>query len=75
MSYLASILLIHLLPTSGASVVLMSHLGRPDGQWLKDQSLEVVVDVLSAKLGRPVTFLHDCVGEEVENRCAKLQPG
>ena len=53
----------------------MSHLGRPDGQWLKDQCLEVVVDVLSAKLGRPVTFLHDCVGEEVENRCAKLQPG
>jgi len=59
----------------GASVILMSHLGRPDGQWLKDQSLEVVVDYLSAKLGRPVIFLHDCVGPEVEARCARLQPG
>jgi len=59
----------------GASVVLMSHLGRPDGQWLKDQSLDVVVDTLSAKLGRPVEFLSDCVGPEVEERCAKLQPG
>jgi len=59
----------------GASVVLMSHLGRPDGQWLKDQSLEVVVPVLTEKLGRPVKFLPDCVGEEVEQACSKLQPG
>ena len=59
----------------GASVVLMSHLGRPDGQKLAQFSLKPVAVELEKLLGRPVTFLDDCVGPAVEAACAKLTPG
>ena len=59
----------------GASVILMSHLGRPDGQKIEKFSLKPVADELSKLLGKPVRFLSDCVGPEVEAACADLQPG
>ncbi|MEN9577595.1 MAG: phosphoglycerate kinase 1 [Pseudomonadota bacterium] len=59
----------------GASVVLMSHLGRPDGQPNAEFSLAPVAKVLQGLLGRPVTLLKDCVGPEVEARCSDLKPG
>jgi len=46
----------------GASVVLMSHLGRPDGQKIAKFSLQPVAAELAKLLGRPVKFLDDCVG-------------
>jgi phosphoglycerate kinase len=54
----------------GASVVLMSHLGRPDGQVIAKFSLKPVAAKLQELLGRPVTFLTECVGPEVERACA-----
>jgi len=59
----------------GASVVLMSHLGRPDGARVEKFSLKPVADKLSELLGKPVTFLDDCVGPAVEAACAAVQPG
>jgi phosphoglycerate kinase len=59
----------------GASVVLMSHLGRPDGQRIAKFSLKPIADELAKLLGKPVTFLDDCVGAAVEAACAKLAPG
>jgi phosphoglycerate kinase len=59
----------------GASVVLMSHLGRPDGKVVEKFSLKPVAEKLSELLGKPVKFLNDCVGAEVEAACASLQPG
>ena len=59
----------------GASVVLMSHLGRPDGRRVPSLSLEPVAVKLGELLRRPVTFLQDCVGPEVETRVKSLQPG
>lgn len=59
----------------GASVVLMSHLGRPNGQVVAKYSLKPVAVELEKLLGKPVTFLTDCVGPEVEAACAKLAPG
>ena len=61
----------------GASVVLMSHLGRPDGQRIAKFSLQPVAAELEKLLGRPVKFLDDCVGAAVEAACAPgtLQPG
>ncbi len=59
----------------GASVVLMSHLGRPDGQVVEKFSLKPVSEKLSELLGQPVKFLSDCVGPDVEAACASLQPG
>src|SRR5580704_18927464 len=46
----------------GASVVLMSHLGRPDGQRVAKYSLKPVAAELEKLLGRPVRFCDDCVG-------------
>jgi phosphoglycerate kinase len=59
----------------GASVVLMSHLGRPNGQRVAKYSLKPVADKLAEVLGRPVRFLEDCVGAEVESACAALKAG
>jgi phosphoglycerate kinase len=59
----------------GASVVLMSHLGRPKGARVAEDSLKPVAVVLETLLGRPVRFLSDCVGPDVEAACASLAPG
>lgn len=59
----------------GASVVLMSHLGRPDGERVAKYSMAPVAKELETLLARPITFLNDCVGPEVEAACAKLAPG
>ena len=61
----------------GAAVVLMSHLGRPDGRVIERFSLRPVAEKLQELLGRPVIFLPDCVGAQVEQACAAgaLRPG
>ncbi|KAK6335609.1 phosphoglycerate kinase [Orbilia brochopaga] len=48
------------------SVVLMSHLGRPDGLVNDKYSLAPVAEELSKLLEKKVTFLPDCVGKEIE---------
>ncbi|KAM4835041.1 phosphoglycerate kinase 2 [Thomomys bottae] len=66
----------HCLDHGAKSVVLMSHLGRPDGVPMPDKySLEPVVPELQALLGREVQFLKECVGPEVEKACASPAPG
>jgi len=59
----------------GASLVLMSHLGRPDGQKVEKYSLKPVAEKLAEILGQPVKFIPDCVGPDVEKAAAELQPG
>ena len=59
----------------GASAILMSHLGRPDGQRIAKFSLKPVASELGRLLGRPVTFLDDCVGPAVEAACANPAAG
>src|SRR5476651_2006668 len=59
----------------GASVVLMSHLGRPDGERKAKYSLKPIAEKLEELLARPVKFLSDCVGREVESACAAAKPG
>ncbi|XP_055917281.1 phosphoglycerate kinase [Eupeodes corollae] len=51
------------------SVVLASHLGRPDGNKNLKYTLAPVADELKKLLGKDVTFLNDCVGAEVEEKC------
>ncbi len=64
----------HLL-AQGASVILMSHLGRPQGQQVPALSLAPVAERLSQLLGRAVGMAPDCVGAEVAAHAAALQPG
>src|SRR5574340_1211101 len=59
----------------GASVILMSHLGRPDGKVVEKLSLAPVARHLSELLGRKVEMVADCIGPEVEAQAKALQPG
>ncbi len=59
----------------GAAVILMSHLGRPDGKAVEKLSLAPVARRLSELLGRPVQMATDCVGPAVEAQAKALQPG
>ncbi len=52
----------------GGIPVLMSHLGRPGGKYNKSLSLEPVAKRLGELIGRPVTFLADCIGDEAHKR-------
>merc|ERR1712232_1547611 len=57
------------------SVVLASHLGRPDGRIQEKFSMAPVAKVLGEKLGKPVTLLNGASGPEVEAACADPAPG
>uniref|UniRef100_A0A8D8TDE4 Phosphoglycerate kinase n=1 Tax=Cacopsylla melanoneura TaxID=428564 RepID=A0A8D8TDE4_9HEMI len=57
------------------SVVLMSHLGRPDGTKNLKYSLKPVAEELKTLLKKDITFLDDCVGSQVEAACADPAPG
>ena len=59
----------------GASLILMSHLGRPKGGPDPEFSLRPVSEVLSSLLARPVKMAPDCVGPEVEALARGLEPG
>src|SRR5690606_14527725 len=59
----------------GASVVLASHLGRPDGKVVEKFSLKPIAAELEKLLGKPVTFVNDCVGADAEQAAAALKPG
>lgn len=59
----------------GAAVILMSHLGRPDGQVVEKLRLAPVAQRLSTLLGQPVTLAPDSVGPRVEALAKDLQPG
>lgn len=59
----------------GASLLLMSHLGRPKGGFEAEFSLKAAADVLAGHLGKQVAMAPDCVGPEVEKMAAALKPG
>ncbi|KAJ1565846.1 phosphoglycerate kinase [Nowakowskiella sp. JEL0078] len=54
------------LDNGAKAVILMSHLGRPDGKVVEKYSLRPVAGELENLLEKPVAFLSDCVGPEVE---------
>lgn len=59
----------------GAMVVLTSHLGRPKSKADTQFSLAPVAKALSEKLGKPVVFVDDCIGEKVKEACSKMKAG
>lgn len=60
---------------NGASLVLVSHLGRPKGKRVDDMSLKPVAERLSEILGKPVLFPGECIGEEVVAQVRAMQAG
>lgn len=66
---------IHKLLQKGASVILMSHLGRPKGEVNLADTLQPIADRLASLLDKPVKFAEDCVGEVAEGAVANLHQG
>ena len=59
----------------GASIVLMSHLGRPKGVVDPAKSLRVVAYRLGDLIDHPVKFVDNCIGDEADEKAAGLGPG
>lgn len=65
----------YILDQKGSSLVVMSHLGRPKGQFKKEYSLSNVKDRLSELLNREVKMAADCIGDEVVSQTKSLKQG
>ena len=63
------------LQSKGAKIILASHLGRPKGERNSSMSLSPVAPLLAQKLGTPVLFLEDCIGDQVKSAVDTLQDG
>lgn len=61
--------------SDGGSVILMSHLGRPDGKVQDKFSLKHVIPAVEKNIGKKVIFAGDCVGEEAKKITASMKPG
>jgi len=59
----------------GATVILMSHLGRPKGKPNLEFTLKPVAEHLSKLLGKPVQFAEDCIGPAAQAAIDKAGPG
>ena len=58
----------------GGSLVLMSHMGRPDEKGITpDTTMKIVADYLSKLLGKPVAFAPDCASADAE--VSAMKPG
>jgi len=58
----------YVLEHGAKKLILMSHLGRPDGKVVPGLSMNPVAKKLSQLLGEDVEKLDDCVGDEVKNK-------
>ncbi|CEG84744.1 Putative Phosphoglycerate kinase Pgk1 [Rhizopus microsporus] len=63
------------LDNGASAVILMSHLGRPNGEVVEKYSLKPVAAEVEKLLNKPVQFLSDCVGPEVEKACQSATGG
>jgi phosphoglycerate kinase len=66
---------LRLLHDRGARVIVLSHLGRPDGKPDPKLSLRPVAAALAQRLGMPVAFAADSVGPAARDAVAKLKDG
>jgi phosphoglycerate kinase len=66
---------LRLLVKNGAKIILMAHLGRPDGKKEASMSLRPVAQQLAELLGVKVAFLDEMVGPRVEQYVSSMKPG
>jgi phosphoglycerate kinase len=66
---------LRLLTDAGARVVLVSHRGRPKGQWRDDMSLAPAAERLRQLIDAPVRFVRDIVGGDAHAAADALEPG
>ena len=56
-------------------VIILSHLGRPKGKIKDELSLQQVVPQLERVLEKKISFLPDCIGNEVKDKINSLENG
>ncbi|NJL13661.1 MAG: phosphoglycerate kinase [Microscillaceae bacterium] len=66
---------LHKILNEGGATILMSHLGRPKEGYAEEFSLKHLVGPLAERLGCPVHFASDCVGEVAEQAAQNLKAG
>ena len=66
---------INYLREQGASVVLCTHLGRPEGEPRAELVLAPIAERLAHLLDAPVTYVHDAAGNEARAKAHALAPG
>jgi phosphoglycerate kinase len=66
---------INYLLSQEASLIIISHLGRPKGTYEEKYSLKPVAVLLEQLLKRPVLFAEDCLGTDVKKQAAALDMG
>ncbi|GAF73221.1 unnamed protein product [marine sediment metagenome] len=71
----ASLPTIRWLIEHNAKLVLISHLGRPEGRVVEELRLDPVSEYLESLLERPVGKLEDCVGDAVSNAVSEAKNG
>ncbi len=65
----------YILKQKPAALIIISHLGRPEGKRDKSLSLHPVATRLQSLLGKKVYFAADCIGEDVKQFAARLPAG
>jgi phosphoglycerate kinase len=60
---------------NGGKLILMSHLGRPEGKRVAEMSLKPCVETLNKLLDREVGFVDDCIGSKVEAAVEAMTAG
>jgi len=58
-----------------AKIILMSHLGEPDGKVVPELKLDKVAEILAGYLGFSIEKEDDCIGPDAENESNKLEAG
>jgi len=71
----AAIPTIKYITEKAGKLILMSHLGRPKGERKPEMSLRPCVPILSDLLGKSVSFVDDCIGDDAEAAVEKLGDG
>jgi phosphoglycerate kinase len=60
----------------GAKIIVLSHLGRPEGTGFEAEfSLKPIAQALSEVLKKPVAFASDCIGDVAKTAISKMQKG
>ena len=71
----ASLKTIQYLGNKGARLVLLSHLGRPRGQFIEELRLAPVAERLAKLLDMEIYYARDCIGKEAQETVQKLRAG
>ena len=66
---------IEYLRQNNAKILIISHMGRPKGQFMRHLSLAPIVDELAKYTQINVKFATECIGEKIKNKVKMLQSG